>query len=88
MGTGVQTERAWLITLKAQGYIGARSAASKSPADVWVCSKEGIIRLFQIKRAKKHKYVTNRLSKARKEVAGYPIEIVIYCAEHRRWYEF
>lgn len=87
-GMGILAERAWLNHLKAVGYIGSRSAASLSPVDVWAINKEGIVRAFQIKRAKYHKYVSTRLSEARKETKGYPIEIKIYCVEHRKWYEF
>lgn len=86
---GTKIENAWIIQLKALGYkLAQRSAGSHSAIDVIAINTDNQYEGYQLKRAKYHKYVSSRLSEARKEVGHLPISIKIFCSEHRKWYSF
>jgi hypothetical protein len=90
LGTGgTNTERAEITYLLSIGYkLAQRTAGSHSAIDIVAINQDNQYEGFQIKRAKRHKYVSSRLSEARSEVGSLPIKIRIYCCEHRKWYEY
>lgn len=86
---GTNTERAFCTNLLSLGYkVAQRTAGSHSAIDIVAINADNQYEGYQLKRAKKHKYVSSRLSEARKEVGSLPIMIRIYCCEHRLWYAY
>lgn len=86
---GTALERTFIAKLLKQGYLMAqRTAGSHSPVDVVAINPNKQYEGYQIKRAKLHKYVTTRLSEAKKEVGDLPVSIRIWCSQHRQWYDY
>jgi len=85
---GIYTERAYQHHKETEGWVCWRSAASEGPADVTCIDKDNQYHGYQIKRVKKHKWLSSALSKARKEAKGLPVSIQIYCCEHRLWHDY
>ena len=86
---GTYTERAFITNLLSTGYkLAQRTAGSHSAIDIIAINADNQYEGYQLKRAKRHKYVSVRLSEARREVGSLPIQIRVYCCEHRKWYEY